>query len=38
VKLLEGATSAQEMAERMSTNPEAHVMDDVTAVVLRRRR
>jgi serine phosphatase RsbU (regulator of sigma subunit) len=38
VKLLEGAASAQEMAERLSTNPEANVMDDVTVVVLHRRR
>jgi PAS domain S-box-containing protein len=34
--LLAGATSAQEMAERLATNPESTITDDVTVVVLRR--
>jgi serine phosphatase RsbU (regulator of sigma subunit) len=35
-RLLEGAESVQDMAERIATNPQAKVMDDVTVVVLRR--
>jgi serine phosphatase RsbU (regulator of sigma subunit) len=34
--LLAGAETAQEMAERLATNPESRVMDDVTVVALRR--
>jgi hypothetical protein len=35
-RLLKGAESVEEMAERIATNPQARVMDDVTVVVLRR--
>jgi PAS domain S-box-containing protein len=35
--LLEGAVGAQDMAERLATNPSAEITDDVTVVVLRRR-
>jgi serine phosphatase RsbU (regulator of sigma subunit) len=35
--LLEGALGAQDMAERLATNPSAEITDDVTVVVLRRR-
>jgi PAS domain S-box-containing protein len=35
-RLMKGAESVQEMAERIATNPQARVMDDVTVVVLRR--
>src|SRR5205085_7243046 len=34
--LVAGAGSAQEMAERLATNPAATITDDVTVVVLRR--
>jgi PAS domain S-box-containing protein len=37
VKLVEDTASVQEAAERVSTNPDAQVMDDVTVVVLHRR-
>jgi PAS domain S-box-containing protein len=35
-KLLAGAETVQEMAERLATNPKATITDDVTVVVLRR--
>jgi serine phosphatase RsbU (regulator of sigma subunit) len=35
-ELLDGAQNGQQIAERLSTNPEARIQDDVTVVALRR--